>query len=222
MAQISKSVQTAHGMTANLIPPATLAKLTQEALWDRLAHVDDLNAKADKAANPVLASCYRSIAKAALAAEDVEQRVRGLRTKASLLGPGLGDHLERLADDLERRNPVAPRRAVVRKAQAEPNLVAVYDCAGKLFGAVDEALITPVADPEIIAKAASAGMAAVFDDQGKAVGFTRPDAVKPLGSVTVNAGGTTGLGLPRSTPQKARPGDVPGRQVVKATRRPGG
>jgi hypothetical protein len=223
MAQITKSVQVAHGMLPQLIAPTTVAKISQEELWDRLAFVVKMNTEADQASNHVLASCYRAISKAALTAaprDEVEQQARGYRAKAALLGPGLGDHLLRMADDLERRNPVAPRRTAVRKAQADPVLMPVYDIAGKLIGAVDEAEVIPVTDAEIVAKAASAGMTAVFDDQGKAVGFTHPDAVKPLGAVTVSAGGTTGLGPPRNAPQKALPGDVVDRQVIKAAPAP--
>lgn len=221
-------------MVAELIPAAYIAKMSQDELLDRLAFQADLTAQADRASSPVLASCYRSIAKAAGAAaprDEVEQQARGYRAKAELLGPALGDHLLRMADDLERRNPVAPRRAAVRKAQAEPVLMAVYDCTGKLVGAVDEAQVIPVTDAEIVAKAASAGMTAMYSEQGKAVGFTHPGAVQPVSNVTVNAGGTTGMGTPRVTgpaealpldgPQQRLPGDVPGRQVIKNARRPG-
>lgn len=37
----------------------------------------------------------------------------------------------------------------------------------------------------------------------------------------VNLGGTTGLGMPRTSPQQALPGDVPGRRVVKSGLRTG-
>jgi hypothetical protein len=37
------------------------------------------------------------------------------------------------------QNPVAPRRAAVRKAQAEPCLVPHYDSTGQLYGVADEA-----------------------------------------------------------------------------------
>ena len=232
MAQITKSIQDWQPMVANLIPLATVAKISQDDLLDRLAFRADLEAKAELAASPVLASCYHSIAKAALTAEpreDVERQTRGYRAKAALLGPQMGDHLLRMADDLERRNPAAPRRATVRKAQAEPSLVPVYDCNGKITGVVDEAEIIPVTDPEVVAKAASVGMAAVYDDRGKPTGFVHPDAVSPaeIGTVRgpVNLGGTTGLGMPRNSPQQRLPGDGPGRTVIKAAgraaRRPG-
>jgi hypothetical protein len=230
MAQITKSIQDWQRLVADLIPAATIAKISQAELLDRLAFQADLTAQADRASNHVLASCYRSIAKAALHAaprDEVEQQARGYRAKAALLGPALGDHLLRMADDLERRNPVAPRRAAVRKAQAEPSLVPVYDCNGKITGVVDEAAIIPVTDPDVIAKAASAGMTAVYDDLGKPTGFVHPDAVSPatIGTARgpVNLGGTTGLGMPRNSPQQALPGDAqtPGRQIIKTTRRPG-
>jgi hypothetical protein len=187
MAQVTKSVQAAHGLTPHLIPATTLAKLSQGELTERLAYVADLNSRADRATNHVIADCYRSVAKAALTAlppAELDQQLRARRAKARSLGSGPGDALMRQADELEAQNPMPPR-ASVRKAQGgEPTLRPCYDRNGVLFGVADEADITPVTDPDVIAKAAGAGMAAVFSDQGKAVGFARRDAITTVGKET--------------------------------------
>ncbi len=222
MAQITKSVHAEHGMAAHLIPPATLAKLSQDELADRLAHMAKLTAKAARATNRVVAECYEHVAKATLTAmppAELAQQVRDKRAKAALLGPVLGDALLRQADELEARNPVPPRRTAVRKAQDAPVLVPMYDCNGKLTGVVDEAEVIPVTDAALVAKAARTGMVTAHDDQGKLTGVVPPAAVRPPSNVTVNLGGTTGLGLPRNAPQQRLPGDVPGRQVIKGGRR---
>ena len=183
VAQISKSVQAVHGILPHLIAPATVAKISQDELLDRLAFVQELNGQADLAANYVLAGCYRSVAKAALTAlprAEVEQRDRNLRAKAALLGSGPGDLLLQQADELLAQNPVAPRRAAVRKAQAVPCLVPLYDSTGQLYGVADEADITPMTDSAVVAKASGAGMAAVFSKQGKAAGFVHLSAITPV------------------------------------------
>jgi|SRR5579863_10215126 len=229
MAQITKSVQAAYGMSARLIPPATVAKLSQDELADRLAYVAELSARADRTTNHVIAGCYRSVAKAALTARprgEVEQEARNLRAKAAQLGSGPGDMLLRQADELLARNPPAPRRAVVRKAgdpvsSAQTSLVALYDCQGQLYGVCEGSEIVPALDPDVTTKASSAGMIATHDPAtGKPTGFVDPAAVTPV------TGGTAGPGKRRKTgpaaapaaeasPQEALPGDVPGRQVVK-------
>ncbi len=224
MAQITKSIHAQHRLMANLLPPSTLAKISQSELEDRLAHVAELTVKADRATDHVVAGCYRSVAKAALAArprDEVEQEVRALRARAELLGPGHGDIHLRRADELLTQNPVAPRRTSVRKAQAGTSLVPVYDCNGKLTGVVDEAELIPVTDAEIVAKAARRGMTAVYGDRGDLTGFADPKAIIPVVNETVRAGGTTGLGRPRQAAQQRLPGDVPDRTVIKAAGRAG-
>lgn len=77
-----------------------------------------------------------------------------------------------------------------------------------------------------VAKAVPAGHVAVYDEHGRFAGYVRPGDIADSASAQarntgpVNAGGTTGLGQPRRTgadgPQKALPGDAPGRQVIKA------
>jgi hypothetical protein len=87
-----------------------------------------------------------------------------------------------------------------------------------------------------VAKAVPAGHVAVYDQHGQFAGYVRPEDIDDRASAQarnrgpVNAGGTRGLGQPRQTgpaealpadgPQQARPGDAPGRQVIKAGRRP--
>jgi hypothetical protein len=182
MAQVTQSVAAVHGMRPYLIPAPTLAKLSQSELVARLDHVADLSARAERASNPVIADCYRSVAKAALTAlppAELTQLLHDKRAKAARLGPSMGDDLLRQADELEARNPMPPK-ASVRKAQGEPSLTPCYDRNGNLIGVVDESAVTPISDSDVIAKAAGAGMAGVFSDQGKAVGFAHKDAVAPV------------------------------------------
>jgi hypothetical protein len=240
MAQIRKSALTGV-QPGHLIPPATLARLTQSQLGDRLAHVASLLERANGTRDPVIASCYRQVAKAALTARppgEVAQEVRNLRVKASQMGPsGPRDALLRRADELEAQNPVAPRRAGVRKAAGEPGLVALYDCDGTLFGVASEDDITEALDPGVVAKAASVGMVATHHPKtGRVTGFVHPDRVTPVipepaaqakDTGPVKAGGETGMGEPRRTgppaalpddgPQAVLPGDLPDRQVIKMT-----
>lgn len=220
VAEISKSVAAAHGMRAHLVPAGIRQRLSQAELDARLAWSADLSARAGSCGNPVLASCYHQVAKAALTAlppAEVVQKVRNLRAKAAQLGSGsAADTLRRQADDLEAANPAPPTRAVVRKA-ADPvsadqtSLVALYDCDGELYGVCDGSEIVPALDPDVITKAASSGMIATHDPAtGKPTGFVDPDAVTPV------LRGAAVPGKPRKPAPAAAPGDVPGGEVLKA------
>jgi hypothetical protein len=80
-----------------------------------------------------------------------------------------------------------------------------------------------------VAKAAGGGLVTVRDEEGREYQVDRASLRTPEEQARdtgpVSAGGTTGMGQPRKTgpaasypadgPQRAKPGDVPGRQVIK-------
>jgi YD repeat-containing protein len=136
--------------------------------------------------------------------------------------------------------PASAAGQPVAKAAAKKQMKAVYDQQGRLIGLVDpdavDAVLTslPAATEAIakaharmrpVAKSAVGGRVAVYDQHGQLTGYARPEDIADPASAQaqntgpVNAGGTTGLGQPRNGgPQGALPGDLPGRQVVKASR----
>ena len=152
MAVITKAVQTGYGMLSGVIASETVAKMSQGQLEDRLWWVADLQARGADCRDQGLARYYQQIAKnalTALAPSVLEQRTRGLRTKADLMGPSpQSDMLRRQADELEAANPMPPKRAVVRKAgdpvsADQTSLMALYDCTGQIFGVAEAEDIVP-------------------------------------------------------------------------------
>lgn len=205
MAEISKSIAAAHGMRAHLVPARTREQLSARALEERLDYAADLAARGDSCGDRTLASCYHQVAKAVLTAlprAEVVQKARDLRAKAAQLGRGgPADMLRRQADDLEAANPQPPPRASVRKAADGPTLTALYDCNGEIFGVAEAEDIVPALDPDVIAKASSAGMVATHDPAtGKAIGFVDPEAIQ---EVTTDM---SGIGKPGKTGDPAGKG----------------
>jgi hypothetical protein len=126
---------------------------------------------------------------------------------------------------------------------------AVFDQQHRLIGMIDPDRVTPVittvpgakeaigkayaggvakARGARVAKTVPAGHVTAYDEHGRFMGYVRPGdltdpaAMQARDAGPVQAGGTTGLGQPRNTPQQRLPGDAqtPGRQIVKAARRP--
>ena len=211
MAVITKAVQAGYGMLSGVIASETVAKMSQGQLENRLWWVADLQARGAGCRDRDLARYYEQVAKnalTALAPSVLEERTRGLRTKADLMGPGpQSDMLRRQADELQAANPQPPKRAGVRKAgdpvsSDQTSLTALYDCNGVLYGVADGSDIIPALDPDVIMKAASAGMVATHDPAtGKPTGFVDPEAITPV---------TTGTaGKPRKTGKPAAPDALP-------------
>jgi len=148
-----------------------------------------------------------------------------------------------------------PGAQVAKSSKAGKQKRAVFDQQQRLIGLIDPELVTEVindlpgaqqaigkahartvarAQGTRVTKAAPAGeRVAVFDQAGKLKGYARPEDIaspeaQARNTGPVNAGGTTGMGQPRTTgpdaalpldgPQATLPGDaqVPGRMVIKA------
>jgi hypothetical protein len=176
------------------IPAPILKALPQDELLDRLAHAQDL---ATRTRDPQLAKGYVVLAKAMLAArprdavakEIARCALQARRTR----DPAQAATWRRAAAQLTERNPPAPARAEVAKARAgtarESGLHGVWTAKGALVGVIDQSDLQPVLTPE----------------------------EQAANRFPVSAGGTTGLGKPRTgSPQQPLPGDMPGRIVVKA------
>ena len=140
---------------------------------------------------------------------------------------------------------VNPAAQVTKSGKPGKQMRAVFDQQHRLIGMVDPENVTEVitdvpgakeaigkAHARFVAKAqrarvsktVPAGHVAVYDQAGKLTGYVRPEdiaapAAQASSTGPVNAGGTTGLGLPRNAPQQARPSDPPDRKVVKAAQR---
>jgi hypothetical protein len=203
MATITCGIRTAHRSNVDLIPARILKAIDQDELLDRLSHARDLTTRTR---DPQLRGSYALLAKAMLAAqprgttekEAAQRHALARRTQDPRRAAALRSEAARILE----RNPTAPRRADVAKARAanvrEPGLLGVWTAKGALVGVIDRSDVHPVLTPE--EQAANRGPAWV--------------------------GGTTGMGEPRVTgpdaalpadgPQQSLPGDVPGRQVVKA------
>ncbi len=187
---------------------------------------DRLVRKAQSTSDSTLKWGYNARARAIMRAQPRETTQREhdtLIAKAAQMPPGApAETLRRKAAELLEANPPAQRRADspavakamriaksarVAKAAAEADmaddLTPIYSADGQLTGVVSAAEIIPLTD-EVVAKMAELGVT-VVDDKN------RP----------VSLGGTTGLGMPRTSPQQRLPGDVPDRQVVKSGLRTG-
>jgi hypothetical protein len=206
VAAITAQIRKAHGTTPDEIPVSILKSLPQDELLDRLAHADDLAARAARTRDPVLAEGYGLVAKAVLAAQPrdavVKEIARRYLQARRTRDPRQAAALRESACKLMEHNPPAPKRAEVAKARArtvrKSGRVKVYTADGDLIGDIDQSDLQTALPPE--EQAANRG--------------------------PVNTGGTTGLGRPRVTgpaaalpadgPQRSLPGDMPGRTVVKA------
>ncbi|MGH3277389.1 MAG: hypothetical protein ACRDNZ_24060, partial [Streptosporangiaceae bacterium] len=213
VAQITKSMQEAHPRLAGLVPQEILKSIDQAELADRLAFAAQHVAKSRTAPGPVAARALTSRARAILSAQPrsaTEGQVARLMSRAAAApGTPRSQQLRRQAAALLTEYPPAPRRNVpprgarVIKGRATGlSILPVFTAkgiAGGLVGVVDEEFVQPARSPE--------------------------DQARDTGPVT--AGGTTGLGRPRATgpagslpadgPQAARPGDLPGRTIIKAS-----
>jgi hypothetical protein len=175
---------------------------------------------------------------------DVAQRIA---KAASVPNVDQGAAIRRSAQQLLDEQPPAPRNPdaglVVKAAAEEDGLMLCCDEAGAVIGVCLQSALTPVLLPSEIAKATTPahmtaragtsrnakapppGHLETYDKDGKFTGYVKPgDIADPATAQArntgpVNAGGTTGLGLPRNAPQTALPGDATGRQVVKAAQR---
>ena len=156
MATITTAIRKAHGDAASLIPVPILKSLPQDELLDRLAHAEDLTARAR---DPELAEAYAVLAKAMLTAQPrdaVAKEIARRYLRASREPDrAKADAIRRGAIRLIERNPPAPERADVAKArkiakakaQGSAAMQAVFDRNGNLIGVVDPADITPATEP---------------------------------------------------------------------------
>ncbi len=232
------------------IPPDVLHRLSRAELADRLVYSTELAQRIAKADLPAQKRMVTQEVLAMMRAQprgaterDVAQRIA---KAASVPDAFHGAAVRRSAQTLLDEHPPAPRNPdaelIVKATAGEDGLMLCCDETGSVVGVCRQSALTPVLLPSEIAKARSAapvkrprntvaksappGHVEAYNKDGKLLGHVKPEDIgdpaagQARSTGPVNAGGTTGLGRPRNAPQNARPGDAPGRQVIKAGRRP--
>lgn len=140
------------------------------------------------------------------------------------------------ADSADGSGQPQPGQAAAAQVVKAAGQVVIYD-QWRRPHLTDGRCIRRTAWPQVAKAAAVKGLVQVFDEDGRSY-WARPEDLRGPGSPEAQArdtgpataGRTTGLGQPRQAgpaaalpadgPQRARPGDVPGRQVIKAAPAP--
>ncbi len=119
MAQITKSIRAAHGLTAGLIPADILKSIGQGELLDRIVAAKSLVRKSQAASDPTLRKGYAALARATLTAQP---RAKTERQAAEFIAKAAGcpntrqaDALRRQAQELYERHPVAQGARMTRR-----------------------------------------------------------------------------------------------------------
>ena len=234
---------------ADYMPADVLQRLSRAELADRLVYSTELVRKAARTSLPAQKRVITQEIIAMMKAQPRSATERGVAQRiakaASAPDAFQGSAIRRSAQQLLNDQPPAPRNpdaGLIVKAMAEEDgLMPCYDGDGILVGVCQQSALTPILSPgdiakaraaapakrprNTVAKAAPPGHVEAYDENGKFVGYVKPGDIDDPATAQArstgpaNAGGTRGLGLPRNAPQQARPGDPPGREVVKAAQR---
>jgi hypothetical protein len=219
------------------MPADVVSRLSRSELADRLVYSTELDRRIAKTALPAQKRSITQELIAMLRAQprsttehDVAQRIA---KAASVPNVDQGGAIRRSAQQLLAEQPPAPRNLdadlIVKATAGEDGLMLCCDENGTVVGVCQQSALTPVLLPSQISKAraAPAGYAALYDKDAKFLGYAKPEDIDDPATAQakntgpVNLGGTTGMGRTtgRGESRPPLPGDVPGRQVVKAAQR---